>query len=780
MTEPTDQSAAPEASASETPPQPPRDPVLQALIDAQAGQFETSVPILEATLAQNPDHVPVLMVLGTVYGQRGEMERARDCFRRAIELEPKLAPAYSNLGNVSKLLGDYPGATAAYRKAIVLQPGFADAHYNLGTVLLETGEWDEAQKAFERALLFKPDYAEVHNNLGDLMMRQAKCEDALSHFRQALVWNPDLLPAQNNLVLALYRLGLYQEGENFARRFLAERPDDRSILANQAQGLVAQGKFAEAETIYRRLTELDGHHPGPWINLGNLLQLSQHYEASIDCYRRAMTLDGADQALCLSGIATTLLAQGQPGRAAAELKHAAMLGARHAGVVANLGRALLATGEVGLAIETVRRAIGMAPNIPELYSNLLYALHFDPKFTPAERFAAARDWDKRFGHPPDLTEPSMRKLGRGDRLRVGMVSADFRHHSVASCLEPLLQALDHDRIELTLYYVANEEDDVTRRFRGYADLWRQVAPLSAGDLATRIRNDGIDILIDLSWHTAGNRLTLFARRPAPLQMSWLGFFASTGLDAVNFRLTDAVMDPEDGESAAWHSERLLRLPVAMPYRPDPEMPEVAPVPALKNGYPTFASITRMNRANRGVLEQWGRLMHAVPDARLIVFSGLNADDELSLDRLRRLLLVHDIDEERFEIRTKLPLADYLAAVTRDVDLVLDSFPYCGGVSTAQALWLGVPTLTVAGPSAFERTGASLLTAAGLQRFVATDPADFVSRGQALCRDLDGLAELRANLRGRLASTPIFDGAQIARAFEDLMYEAWRQAGGDMD
>ncbi|MFC4161615.1 tetratricopeptide repeat protein [Chitinimonas lacunae] len=770
MTEPNDTS---DAAADSQPTAPPHDPVLQALLEAQAGQVDTALPVLEQALVQNPDHVPVLMVLGTVYGQRGEIERARDCFVHAIEIDPKLAPAHSNLGNVCKLLGDFVGAAAAYRKAIVLQPGFADAHYNLGTVLLETGEWEEAQKAFERALLFKPDYAEVHNNLGDLLMRQSKCEAALSHFRQALVWNPNLLPAQNNLVLALYRLGLYQEGEAFAERFLHERPDDRSILINQAQGLVAQGKFDQAEVIYRRLVELDGHYPGPWINLGNLLQLRQHYEASIDCYRHAMSLEGADQALCLSGIASTLLAQGQPGRAAAELKHAAMLDSRHAGVVANLGRALLAVGEVALAIETVRRAISMAPAIPELHSNLLYALHFDHKLSPAERFAAARDWNQRFGHPSDAPErPPLRQLGQGDRLRVGMVSGDFRHHSVASCLEPVLAALDHERIELTLYYVANEEDEVTRRFRGYADLWRPVAPLSAGDLANRIRNDGIDILIDLSWHTAGNRLSMFARRPAPVQVSWLGFFASTGLDVIDYRLTDGVMDPIDGPSADWHSERLLRLPVAMAYRPDPEMPEVAPLPMASRGHPTFASITRINRTNRLVLEYWSKLLHAVPDAHLIVFSGLNADDELSLERLRRLLLVHNIDEERFEIRPKLALADYLTALTSEVDMVLDSFPYCGGVSTAQALWLGVPTLTMAGPSAFERTGASLLSMAGLERFIAASPEDFVSKGQVLCRDVAGLTKLRHSLRQTLAATPLFDGAQLARAFEQLMADAW--------
>lgn len=770
-----DTSGTSSTSTPATPPPAQIDPVWHAIQACAAGQFDEALPFLKAVVENHPDHVPALMALGAAHGQLGMLRESKNYFDRVVEADPKSAQAFSNLGNVLKLMNDLPAAVTAYRRAITLQPGLADAHYNLATLLLDIGDLEEAEKSLERALLFRPAYSEAHNNLGDLHMRRGKVEIALSHFRQALVWNQHLPQAQANLVLALYRLGLYEEGEAVVNTALAERPDDTQVLMNQAMGLLAQGRTADAEAIYRGLIERFPEEIGPWVNLGGVLQIQQRYEEAAECYRKAMTLKGVNASLCLASMAGLWLSQDQPAKAIEELKHAVMLESRHAGVLANLGWAMVSGGDAALGVESIRRAVALAPQLPELRSNLIYGVHFDPALTPEKRFETAREWNTCYGDPKDkLPIFPLRQFGKGDRLRLGIVSGDLRNHSVATCLEPLFEHLDHDRIELSCYYTSGQQDAVTERLKRHADLWRAVAPLSYFDLAQRIRRDGIDILIDLSWHTGGNRLAAFALKPAPVQASWLGFFATTGLDAIDFRLSDAIMDPP-GQTEAWHSEQLIRMPTALTFRPPADAPAIASLPASRTGKLTYASVSKYGRINARVLDAWARVLHAQPDTRLIVFTGIDARDGATLERARRQFAMHELDEDRIDIRPRLPLTDFLAALTTEADVVLDTFPYCGGVGTLYALWMGLPTVTLAGPSSYERTGASVMTHAGLGHWVATEVDAFVAIASHAGEDLSGLTRLRESIRTSLRATPLLDGRQFARSFETALFEMWEVA-----
>jgi len=748
------------------------DPIWQAIQDCHAGKFDVGVPVLMSTIEQMPNHVPALLALGAAHGQMGRLAEACSYFERAIEIDPKLAQAYSNLGNALKLQGRLAEAVTAYRTAITLQPGLADGHYNLSTVLNDMGDLEEAEKSLERALLFKPAYPEAHNNLGDIQMRTDRLESATSHFRQALVWNPDLAQAQANLVLALYRLGLFAEADDAVRRAMEKRPGDLDILRNQAMGLVSSGRPVQAEKIYRQLIALDPQAIGIRVNLGGVLQMQRRYDEAIEVFQETMALKGANPALCLAGIAGVRIAQDQPAAAVADLQHAIMLESRHAGVLANLGWAQISSGEVALGIQNLRRAGSLAPNMPELCSSLIFGLHFDANLSPEARFQAARDWDERFGHPDKVMFPlTKRTLGPRDRLRIGFVSADFRQHSVAQCLEPLLKHYDKSRIEISLFAVSPQEDEVSARFKSYVDLWRAVTPMSPKDLAERIRRDGIDILIDLSWHTGGNRLSMFPMRPAAVQMSWLGFFASTGLDAIDYRLTDAIMDPP-GQTEALHSERLLYLPSVLTYQPNENAPAITPLPMQRQGRITFAAVSKINRASPAVLDAWAEILQALPDARLIIFSGIDARDTGTLERIRRLFALREIDDERLDIRPRLPLAEYLSQVSGEADVVLDTFPYPGGVGTMHALWMGVPTLTIAGPSSYERAGASIMMHADLNNFVASDVKDYIAKAIALANNGAELTNIRNNIRTSLSSNILTDGAAFAAAFTEAMFQMW--------
>lgn len=760
------------STQADAPAAPTVDPIWQAIQDCHAKKFDIGVPVLLAAIETNPGNFPALLALGAAFGEMGKLDESAAYFRRVIEIDPKSAQAYSNLGNALKLKGDLTGAVSAYRTAITLQPGLADGHYNLSTVLSDLGDLEEAQKTLERALLFRPAYPEAHNNLGDIHMRAGRLEVACSHFRQALVWNPELRQAQSNLLLALYRLGLFAEADDVARRAIEKRPDDVDLLMNQAMGLLSSGRAAQAEAIYRKVIELYPDAVAPRVNLGGVLQMQQRHEEAIEVFSGAIKLKDANAALCLAGIAGVRIAQDQPAAAVADLQHAVMLDGRHVGVIANLGRAQIASGDIALGLQNMRRAINLVPDMPELLSSLIYSQHFDANLTPQARWETAREWDKRFGHPEKVMLPHPRRqLGPRDKLRVGFVSADFRSHSVAQCLEPFLKNYDKKRLEVSLFAISPQEDDVSKRFRGYVDLWRSVSPLSANDLAERIRRDGIDFLIDLSWHTGGNRLTTFAVRPAAFHLNWLGFFASTGLDAIDYRITDEIMDPP-GQTEAWHSEKLLYLPSVLNFQPNADAPPIALSPRQRTGSFTYASISRINRVSSIVLDAWAAILQASPTSRLIVFTGIDERDTGTLARIHRLLALREIDEDRFEIRPRLPMNEFFSELTEHADVVLDTFPYPGGVGTLHALWMGVPTITLAGISSYERAGASILTHAGLASFVTNNVTEYRNKAIAIAEQSDELVEIRENIREQLANTMLLDGKAFAAALTDALYALW--------
>jgi protein O-GlcNAc transferase len=334
----------------------------------------------------------------------------------------------------------------------------------------------------------------------------------------------------------------------------------------------------------------------------------------------------------------------------------------------------------------------------------------------------------------------------------------------------LLTHYDHSRLETFLYITSYAEDEVSAEIKAVVDHWRPAAALPPAVLANKIARDGIDILIDLAGHTAGNRLGVFAGRAAPIQMTWLGFFASSGLSNMDYRLSDAWMDPPE-QTAAWHTERLLYLPAPFCYQVDSQSPPITALPAASNGYITFGALTHFNRVNAKVLDCWRSIFRDLPTARLRMFSGAADVDTATMADLAKKLNDIGLDASRVDILPWLDYPEFLDAV-RSVDVALDSFPYPGGMTTMDALWMGVPTVTLVGQSSFERAGGSLLTLAGLPELIASTPAQYAEIAVGLAGKIDWLATTRADLRTRLALTPLIDGKAFATAFESVLRGVW--------
>jgi predicted O-linked N-acetylglucosamine transferase (SPINDLY family) len=550
----------------------------------------------------------------------------------------------------------------------------------------------------------------------------------------------------NALGRAALESGEYAVAIDHFRAAIAARDDNLEALANQGLCHAMLGHKDEAEQC---LTEVLRRDPeGPLVapvrmNLGNLASARNRYTAACRHYEAVLALTARDGA--------------QDGGSADLLN--------------NLGIALHRRGFAGQAVERHREALAARPDHMDAASNLLFALLHSPDARPEDMFAAFRAWAARFEAPlAPLRRPHANGRDPERRLRIGYVSGDFFKHAVSNFIEPVLRHHDRAAFTAVCYATRSQADEQTQVLRALACEWREVAALDDEALATRVREDQIDILVDLSSHTVGHRLLAFARKPAPVQITWLGYPATTGLDCMDYRISDAVSDPP-GVAQALHSERLLYLPrTQWCYRPDPAAPPVRGLPALAAGRVTFGSFNNAAKLNDGVLRLWARVLAALPEARINVAC---VPDPESRRRIADTLIENGAAPAQVTVDGSLDAVEFWR-VRDDIDIVLDAHPYNGTTTTCEALWAGLPVITLAGSHGAARSATAILTAAGLAELVAASEDDYVAIAARLAGDLPRLAQLRAGLRQRLVDSGFCDGARFTRELEELYRQAWRR------
>jgi len=424
--------------------------------------------------------------------------------------------------------------------------------------------------------------------------------------------------------------------------------------------------------------------------------------------------------------------------------------------------ARLKLGEPDAALAALGRAMRLAPHDQRLFSAYAYLCQATGQ-APETVLAAYRDWARRFAEPlkPAKREACGRRPGNG-KIRIGYLSADFRQHALMNFFNPVLEHHDRTQFEIVAFF-AGTADERTATIRQRFDHWNDVARLNDAELAALIRRRGIDLLVDLSGHTDGSRLLAVARQPAPVQLTWYGYNGTTGLSAMDGRLTDAVMDPPGNE--AWSVEPLVRLPHFACFEPPAEAPEPGPAPCQTNGYVTFGSLNNAQKLSPATLHCWGELLHAVPHSRLLLIGphAPTAGQALA-DHLLTRLAASGIPVDRVDLLPQQSLADFLA-LGRRIDIALEPFPLSGAVTTAQALWLGLPCITLAGRLPAERAAAAILAAAGQPQWIATSTADYQRLAGELAADPARLQEIRAGLRPGLAASPLLDHAGFTRQLE---------------
>ncbi len=607
--------------------------------------------------------------------------------------------------------------------------------FNQAVHFQQSGHPGPAEALFRRILEDEPSHAEALQRLGILLHQTGRSQESVAYFEQAVAVNPRETVYHVNLGSAYFNQGRIEDALAAFGQALVLRPDLAEAHNNLANVLLAQEKFQEALVGYERALTLSPKHTEAHNNKGIALFNLGRSEEAANAFLQAIQL--------------------KP---------------NYAEAFNNLGRTLRDQGRLEEAIACFQHARKSEPANPVWHSNLLFSMMYHPGYDSKALLEESRRWEEEHARPLMRANPGFGNDPTPERrLRVGYLSPDFREHVVGRNIWPLIRHHDHGQLEITLYSCSPTTDAMTERFRQGADHWRAVAGWTDDKIAEQIRQDGIDILVDLALHTGGNRLLVFARKPAPVQITFGGYPGTTGLSAIDYRLTDSFLDPP-GPADDCYAEKCYRLPHSFwCYEPQCEEPAVGPLPAQVVGFVTFGCLNAFWKINEGVLKLWAQVLAAVPKSRLLLL----AKEGSHRGRVRAFFAQHGIVAERIDFCAPRPRPDYLALYHR-IDIGLDTLPYNGHTTSLDSYWMGVPVITLVGTTVVGRAGLSQLTNLGLQDLAATTPQDFIERAVDLASDLPSLTSLRAGLRERMKRSPLMDGAGFARGIETAYHAMWRQ------
>lgn len=739
----------------------------------QQGRIEDAKEVIIKGIAHNPSIPDYHYYLGNLYTHTREFDKAAACYRTALSIQPAYVGVHFNLGIVLQEQGNPSEAIASYQKAIALSPDFADAHYNLGVVLFKVQRLlPEAEACFRRVLEINPNYTEAHFNLGNILRELDWPDKAEASYRRAIQINPDHADALLNLGNVLKDMGRLDEAEASYRRVLELMPDFSEVHSNLGNVLKDMGRLYDAEASYRRALQIKPDFSEVHSNLGNTLRDMGRLAEAETSFRRALQFkpDNAD-AHCNLG--ATLQDLRRLTEAEACYQRAIQINPNHADAHSNLGSVLREMNRLTEAEASYRQAIQIEPDHPIAHSSLLFLYSFHALLDPQQYLAQARNWEQ--ACLPEQYRQAARHRGfqrppfTGRRLRVGYVSGDFRQHAVSFFIEQLFTHHDRSRVELFAYSNHNFRDAVTDRLQALTEHWVQITGVGDTVVRDRIEADGIDILIDLSGHTAGNRLGVFARRAAPVQTYYLGYFASTGLTEMDYWIGDDILTPPETDSH--FSEQVWRLPrVSWSYDgKDAPPPDWRPA---ENDTVWVGSFNQLGKLTPATLALWAKVLHALPEGRLLLKTKELADTA-NRQRILDAMTSHGVPTDRIELQdgSSTPSWREHMAYYNRLDIVLDPVGAMGGVtSTCDALWMGAPVITLEGDRVTSRATASILNAIGHPEWIAHSEAEYLDKVVALARDEEQRKALRSSQRDRMARSPLCDAKDLAMNLENAYIE----------
>lgn len=665
-------------------------------------------------------------------GQGLEAERY---FNRAIKADGSSSAALVQAGNFYFKQHQPQHAIPLFNRVTQIDPTNAIAWRNLGVGHSAAGEVENAINAFARAVELQPNYGAAHHALALSLMTAGRSLEAIGRFQEVIRLNPHDTDALYNLGNALVLIGEFSAAETAFQVALAHQPNFANAHCNLGKLYYSRNQIVLAREHLKRAVELAPQSAVAHKNLGAVLQHEGKLSEALWFYEAAI--------------------ERQPD---------------FAEVIGNIGSVRLALGDSVSAAASYRRSLQINPNNAAIFSDMLFCLQNDYSLSNADLFAAHREFAAQFEAPQRYRWPNHTNTPDPQRrLRIGYVSGDLRSHAVAFFLEPILAQRNHAAFEVHLYANHAQVDEVTKRLQRYADTWTPCSHLADDVLAQKIQADGVDILVDLSGHTAYNRLPMFAKKPAPIQVTYIGYGGTTGLEAMDYRITDTALDPI-GLTESWNTEELIRLPSGgAAFEGVESAPEPGPLPALAGDGIVLACLNNPRKICAPVIALWSRILLARRDTLLLLGS---TSDESLISSLLAQFQAAGVNPSRIVFVPWMPMSDYLA-LHQKIDLALDPFPYNGGTTSFHSLWMGVPFVTLEGDRTMSRCGMSILTFAELGDWATATEEAYVQKVLTALDDLPALDNLRQSLSRRLRANCKNRSRQITSALESAYRDMWR-------
>lgn len=753
---------------------PEQAPVWSVLAVCQnaLGARQEAARCFERSFALDPSHAEIWAHAGRNALELGQHKEAERYCRRALELQPDMAEAQYNLAHAFKAQGRVDESLGAFRRVRELAPAVAEAHNAVALGLLELGRAEEALAACRCALELKPGLIDAMVNLGSALSALSCYEDAAMAYQDALAQNPDLAEAHSNLGNALWELGRPEAALAAYRRALQLKPDFAEASLNLGNALSDLDELDEALAAYRRALELRPGFVEARYGLGQVLERMKRFDEAIAVIRTNVEQApaSAEAYLRLGGV---LQAAERHDDAIAAYTHAIELNPRFVEAYRKLGSCFTRLGRLDEAIAVYRKGLQLGGEDPGLHSDLLFALNYSGAGSLEVTLAEARIYGERVAAKAAPAPANGNAPVPSRRLRIGLVSGDFGDHPVGYFIEHVVANIDSKNLELFAYETYKRKGALNERLHRVIPHWRDAAPgrLPDAALVRLIREDGIDILIDLAGHTAHNRLPVFAWKPAPVQVTWLGYFATTGLVAMDYILADRRVLPSKEE------KRFIERPWHLPdsyycFTPPNVRVDVGALPMLKNDHITFGCFNNLAKVNDRVIACWARVLESTPGSRLFLKTKALGDVSVAAGYRERFAR-HGIEPERLHLEGASPRDEYLAAYNT-VDIALDPFPFPGGTTSVEGLWMGVPVLTLEGDCFIGHQGETILHSVGLQHWIAADEDEYVAKATEFSRDHFSLTALRAGLRERLLASPLCDAPRFASNLEKALRGMWQK------
>jgi predicted O-linked N-acetylglucosamine transferase (SPINDLY family) len=778
---------------------------LFGLILHQTGRHDEAVESLRAAVALDPSAAEFHHNLAEALRASNQLDEAIASYKKALELDLNAVDSQRCLGICHQLQGDFSDAIECWNRSLELSPDHPETLNNIGVAYRHLAKPELAIPAFQKALELKPDYLDCAKNLSRAFLDKADTDNAIDVTSKFASAHPESAEAQVAHAITLNTAGRYAEAMQVCRTALRLNPDLAEAHFNLGLAFDGIGEYHGAVLAYARTGELEPERFAPQVNLGLALMAVGEIDRAAEALSTGAKIR-PDSVGVLFNLAVAYERAGRFEKAIETAHRVLEIRPNWPLALALVGTLHLRVGRHAVAEEWLLRAVDGDPPLPQAWNNLaslyaergehdrcfdamrkalelrpdarthdvlLFYMNSDERFTPQEVFEAHVEWNQKLQDKPATPPPPYLNSPDPDRrIRIGYVSPDFRMHSVSFFISAILARHNRQQVEVYCYDDSSKPDSVTSQLQRFSNRWRRIVGMATDQVEAMIREDQIDILVDLAGHTADNRLLVFARKPAPVQVTYLGYPNTTGLKTIDYRMTDAIADPE-GLADSLHTEKLVRLPKTfLCYSPAPEAPPVADLPALTAGHVTFASFNALTKVTPQVIALWSRVIKAVPGSKLIL-KGKGLAEESTRSLFLKRFEDNGIGAERLIFINKiLSFTDHLAAYGK-CDIGLDPYPYHGTTTTCEALWMGVPVVTLAGQTHVSRVGASLLTNIGLPKLIAKSPDEYVEIAAALAGDLVKLSSLRSGMRKRVAASPLFDGATFTANLETAYRQMWQ-------